>query len=215
MRTWPAPAPPWAGRRRRERSDVPRPTTIPRIPLHHRTARTPSRPVPPQNAAATGTHRRATGAYRRTTEEMRIDRGAYVYFIQAESGPVKIGVSRHPERRLEYLNTNHWEKLILVNAIYSLKPYALERAMHDAFGNYRIRDDREWFSPEILSEDEIIEQIIERVQELPFDNGILHGTRSAYTNYGCRCDECRKAEAKYKARYRRRRAILGELQKNR
>ncbi len=36
---------------------------------------------------------------------------------------------------------------------------------------------------------------------------IKHGTRGAYQNDGCRCDECRKAEAEYRARYRRRRRV--------
>jgi hypothetical protein len=32
---------------------------------------------------------------------------------------------------------------------------------------------------------------------------VTHGTPSTYTNYGCKCPECRRAWAEYRAGYRR------------
>lgn len=68
---------------------------------------------------------------------------SYIYFIRAESGPIKIGRANNPVSRYFSLQTAHWEKLILLGCI-SGGP-AQEREWHNRFEEARIRG--EWFKP--------------------------------------------------------------------
>jgi hypothetical protein len=45
----------------------------------------------------------------------------------------------------------------------------------------------------------------------PFAATTKHGTPNAYVNYGCRCAECRAANAARQADARRRRAATGSM----
>lgn len=74
-----------------------------------------------------------------------------VYFVGAESGPVKIGVAANPKERLANLQTAHFEKLTLL-ALASGGSDA-ERKYHERFAAHRLQG--EWF----IRHDEIIEEI--------------------------------------------------------
>lgn len=66
-----------------------------------------------------------------------------IYFIQCgENGPIKIGMSDDPYKRLEQLQTAHHEKLTL---LWTTINYS-EQELHDVFNADRIRG--EWFKPD-------------------------------------------------------------------
>lgn len=73
-----------------------------------------------------------------------------LYFIGSESGPIKIGVSVDPAKRLKGLQTGYPEKLSLL-AVIRGQAYR-EPEYHDRFAAHRLHG--EWFSPapEILAE---------------------------------------------------------------
>lgn len=69
---------------------------------------------------------------------------SWVYFVQAGSdGPIKIGVSADPVRRLHLLQTNHYAALSILGVIPG--DQRLEAHLHVQFREWRIRD--EWFEP--------------------------------------------------------------------
>lgn len=77
---------------------------------------------------------------------MRPIPGSFVYFIQCgEAGPIKIGLSRCPNRRLAQLQTAHSEPLRLLHAEPGDR--VDEEGMHAWFAHARIRG--EWFHPTI------------------------------------------------------------------
>jgi hypothetical protein len=75
----------------------------------------------------------------------------WVYFIQAgDSGPIKIGSGRRPQRRLRQLQIGNHEPLRLLGAYPGT---ALdETQLHEQFRHARLRG--EWFAPlpELLDE---------------------------------------------------------------
>lgn len=79
-----------------------------------------------------------------------------IYFIGAESGPVKIGKAVCPFTRLKCLQTAHHERLTLLAICEG--GAGRERGYHRQFKEHRIRG--EWFarSPELVAE-------IERLNE--------------------------------------------------
>lgn len=75
-------------------------------------------------------------------------RRRYVYFIQScdgatWSGPVKIGVSYDPERRIAKLHSTGYKHLRVRAAVVGSFP--LERELHRRFAALRLHG--EWFSP--------------------------------------------------------------------
>lgn len=78
----------------------------------------------------------------------------FVYFIQAESGPIKIGVAIDPQSRLNTLQCSHFEKLTLL--FISPGGRELEQECHRIFAKCRIRG--EWFRCEGNLKDLIDEQ---------------------------------------------------------
>lgn len=73
-----------------------------------------------------------------------------VYFIGAETGPIKIGIASNPVSRLRTLQTGHHERLELLATCDG--GMTKERAYHDRFAAHRLSG--EWFAraPEILAE---------------------------------------------------------------
>lgn len=67
----------------------------------------------------------------------------YVYFVRAQSGPVKIGWTRGLRSRMNGLQTHHYETLELIGV--SKTERSAERDMHRRLREYRIRG--EWFVP--------------------------------------------------------------------
>ena len=79
--------------------------------------------------------------------ESRLTSADYVYFIQSGSdGPVKIGRSIKPKRRLPQLQTGNPDELILRHVIPG--DLAAEQRLHHHFEPARIRG--EWFGREYL-----------------------------------------------------------------
>ena len=77
----------------------------------------------------------------------------FVYFIQARNskGPIKIGVAKDVERRLDSLQTANYQKLKIITVILcksEANAYEMEKKLHHRFREYRIRG--EWFSAKIL-----------------------------------------------------------------
>jgi predicted GIY-YIG superfamily endonuclease len=77
----------------------------------------------------------------------------FVYYIQAgRKGPVKIGISTQPDKRLQDLQTAHYAKLVLkvkVGGLWKREAEVLEHTMYAAFQRrYHIRG--EWYMPGVL-----------------------------------------------------------------
>jgi excisionase family DNA binding protein len=66
-----------------------------------------------------------------------------VYFIQAASGPIKIGIALDPVERLAGLQISHFETLTLLAAVEG--GITLETELHRRFAGHNIRG--EWFEP--------------------------------------------------------------------
>jgi predicted GIY-YIG superfamily endonuclease len=70
----------------------------------------------------------------------------YVYFISVSTGPVKIGVSGNPERRMADLQTAHYDRLHMVAIIECASradAQQLEMAFHRWYASKRLMS--EWF----------------------------------------------------------------------
>lgn len=67
----------------------------------------------------------------------------YIYFIQAESGAIKIGYGKNPYARLRAFRTSSRERLEL--RAFRPGTKADEAALHRQFSQFRIRG--EWFRP--------------------------------------------------------------------
>ena len=74
---------------------------------------------------------------------------SFVYFIQAESGPIKIGFSLDVRRRHRALQQAHFEKLTVLG--YIIGTEELEKSLKVSMRSNQIRG--EWFRPtsEVLS----------------------------------------------------------------
>jgi hypothetical protein len=71
-------------------------------------------------------------------------KGMYVYFVQAgESGPIKIGFSTDPDRRIKTLRTAMSEELIVLKVVKGSRQ--LEKTLHDQFSEINRRG--EWYEP--------------------------------------------------------------------
>lgn len=73
----------------------------------------------------------------------------WIYFIRQGDGPVKIGSTRRPKRRLAHLQTANPEPLTLLAAVQM--PSSAERFLHECFADERLEG--EWFvdSDELLA----------------------------------------------------------------
>ena len=75
----------------------------------------------------------------------------YLYFIEcaATFKPIKIGVSKHPKKRLKDLQTSNPFRLKLleqVNCVNESSAYGIEEKLHGIFKRNCIRG--EWFHPD-------------------------------------------------------------------
>ena len=66
-----------------------------------------------------------------------------IYFIQADNGDIKIGITLNPKNRLRALQTHCPLKLKTLKLIDG--DYILEKKIHKLFKDFRIRG--EWFLP--------------------------------------------------------------------
>jgi hypothetical protein len=70
-------------------------------------------------------------------------RSVFLYFIQAESGPIKIGISDNVERRLANIRNQLYEDATLLAVFHGDR--RLEQRLHRSLKRYRLRG--EWFDP--------------------------------------------------------------------
>ena len=70
-------------------------------------------------------------------------RSGYVYWIQCDGGPIKIGFSVNPEKRLRELQAANPYPLRILGTVRALKDD--ERDLHLRFAQHRVRG--EWFAP--------------------------------------------------------------------
>jgi hypothetical protein len=68
----------------------------------------------------------------------------FVYFARAAGGPIKIGLSRSPQLRIDHLATGSPEDLRLLAVVPGNRER--ERQLHERFAAHRVRG--EWFAPE-------------------------------------------------------------------
>lgn len=66
----------------------------------------------------------------------------WIYFLQAESGPVKIGIARSPKDRLRQVQTHTHEEVRLIGVMPG--NFKIERELHKRFRAFHIRG--EWFN---------------------------------------------------------------------
>jgi hypothetical protein len=97
----------------------------------------------------------ATGAAEEWAKEIRrnerqVKAAQLVYFIGAQSGPIKIGIAVNPKARLSGLQTSHHERLELLATCGG--GMGQEKRYHYQFKEHRLSG--EWFAraPEILAE---------------------------------------------------------------
>ena len=75
----------------------------------------------------------------------------FVYFVRSgRNGPIKIGVAKNVENRMDTLQTGNPTELILIAKVKcksKAHAYSLETQLHKIYSRKRIR--REWFSSEL------------------------------------------------------------------
>jgi len=77
--------------------------------------------------------------------------GKFVYLIQAlGTNHYKIGVSKHPTKRLAEEQTSNSLKLKLVRTFMSEHPFLLEKALHRVFSH--VKREGEWYNLSIDDE---------------------------------------------------------------
>jgi hypothetical protein len=82
--------------------------------------------------------------YRALGDELQRGSAIWMYAIQAgDDGPVKLGVSRNPQKRIETLQVANAAELRFLGVWQVLAPE--EKQMHGEFADLRIRG--EWFAP--------------------------------------------------------------------
>ena len=75
----------------------------------------------------------------------------YIYLIQSlEDGRYKIGISKHPEKRLCQLKTGNSSELKLLDKYYTEHYSYIEGVLHRRFSHYRKMG--EWFEMSIKEE---------------------------------------------------------------
>lgn len=82
----------------------------------------------------------------------------FVYLIRNSHYDYKIGISKHPKKRLVSLSSGSSSKLLLVQTwkseVYSEQ---LEKELHALFKEYKLRG--EWFNFKGLTEDKVVERV--------------------------------------------------------
>ena len=75
----------------------------------------------------------------------------YIYLIQSqEDGYYKIGVSKHPNKRIKQLNTGNSSELKLIESYKTDLAHQIERALQRRFSH--MRKEGEWFEMSVNEE---------------------------------------------------------------
>lgn len=94
---------------------------------------------------------------------MSAEGDGFIYFVcTGNGGPVKIGWSLHPERRLAMLQVGNPERLKLLGAVAGTRED--ERRIHDALAPEHILG--EWFFPGTSDPQALVERLRERLAAL-------------------------------------------------
>jgi predicted GIY-YIG superfamily endonuclease len=81
----------------------------------------------------------------------------YVYLIQSlEDSRYKIGVSKHPKKRISQLQTGNSSKLKLIESYNSEFAYQIEKTLQRRYSY--LRKEGEWFDMSISNEVSFIEE---------------------------------------------------------
>ena len=81
----------------------------------------------------------------------------YVYLIRSEeTGMYKVGVSKHPKKRIKQLQTGNSEDLTLIHSFPSHYPHKVEVALHNGYAPNKKRG--EWFGLGLEEEFDFINQ---------------------------------------------------------
>lgn len=104
-------------------------------------------------------------------------RTGYVYFIQAFSGgPIKIGYSKNPQRRLAQIQTHHPEHLDLIGVVPANRG-ELEQRLHQELADWRLSG--EWFE-----DSRAVCRVVEALIAPAPEGDVLHGrVRDALGGY--------------------------------
>lgn len=110
-------------------------------PRVHVRLKTPAEQAAYREEMATRTAAVFAESHRKVREERQ---RRFVYFVQAgASGPIKIGYSKAPERRLQQLQVSHPEPLRILATVPGTK--GMEGELHARWNQFRLEG--EWFSP--------------------------------------------------------------------
>lgn len=102
----------------------------------------------------------------RYKQQIQTQKGDWLYFIQSsDTGMIKIGRSKHPEKRLKQLQTGSTYKLRLIAAFEGLG--WREPGIHQDLKQWRIRKNGEWFHHDCVGS--IPDDIYERIDCGAFD----------------------------------------------
>ena len=75
----------------------------------------------------------------------------YIYLIQSlENGYYKIGVSKHPNKRIKELQTGNSSELKLIESYHSKYPYKVEKSLQYRYSY--LKKEGEWFDISIKEE---------------------------------------------------------------
>lgn len=75
----------------------------------------------------------------------------YIYLIKnLETGDYKIGISKHPSKRIEQLSTGSSSEIKLLYFYQSEHAYKIEKTLHNRFGH--LRKCGEWFNITLIEE---------------------------------------------------------------
>ena len=91
----------------------------------------------------------------------------YVYLIQSlENSNYKVGVSKHPQRRINELQTGNSNKLKLIEVYKSEYAYQIEKTLQNRYSY--LRKEGEWFNMSVSNELSFISECVEIEKNIVF-----------------------------------------------
>lgn len=95
------------------------------------------------------------------------DKIIYIYLIQSlENSYYKIGVSKHPNKRLRELQTGNSSKLKLIHSYQSRYAYMIEKTMQRRYSH--LKREGEWFDMGVINETTFIDECKEIEETISF-----------------------------------------------
>lgn len=81
-----------------------------------------------------------------------------LYIISNHKGQVKIGISKHPEKRLKQLQTGNPHPLKL-EGVFHVEDY-YEKRLHYLLRNFKARHKGEWFNISVKNMFELLDEVL-------------------------------------------------------